>query len=590
MIASAGAALLATLLSAAPLGTVQWGNELTLPAQRHVVRVAPPGLPAYWLVAIQRDGVDGHGLAFFRGDDAGSGWRFEADLQPDWGERDTADLVEAGSDVAVVWSYESSRLSGSTRHDVWFQWWRLDPVSGNLLPEPAVRVLDSTSSTSAYSRAVLALDSAGRVWVMAFRLESDGSSTVVVSVSTDGGAHFAEQPALDHLPYRGGGRLLPVGERLLALYDAHGATGAARFRVRDDAAPLPDWTAVADAFPEGIYHGAALSAVPDGVGGADVVYKDKTERLRVRHFDGSAFAAGTTLIQTGDWALQPAITRAGGATVIFYNRPVVSGSSYVLGARVLEGGVLGAETVVDGSTTFKCYPGAPEALGGAPAIPVLYAAQPADGQWGEIVASVLPWSGAAGTPAPPPPPPPPSTPPPSGTVLFHDAFDRTGSGLGLDWAIRGGYAADGNAASTGVDTPDRATAIAPAPCADCVVEALVREGPGLEAGVFLRGTVAGSDRYDLILRDDGELLLRRLDAGHPTVLASAPSGVDRWSFVQLELEATGAGPVSLVAWVDGVPRLAATDASASAHGAAGLAGLWTYTAGVRFDDFTVRTP
>lgn len=587
MIASAGAALLSALLSAVPLGPVQWGNELTLPAQRHVVRVAPPALPAYWLVAIQRDGLDGHGLAFFRGDDAGSGWRFEADLQPDWSERDTADLVEAGGDLAVVWSYESSRLSGSTRHDVWFQWWRLDPVSGKLLPEPAVRVFDSTSSTSAYSRAVLALDSAGRLWVMAFRLEVDGSSTVVASVSADGGAHFAEQPALDHLPYRGGGRLLSLGGRLLALYDAHGATGAARFRVRDDAAPLASWTPVAAAFPEGIYHGAALSAVPDGAGGADVVYKDKTERLRVRHFDGSAFGAGTTLIASGDWALQPAITRAGGATVIFYNRPVVSGSSYVLGARVLEGGVLGPETVVDGSGTFECYPAAPEALGAGAGIPVLYASQPADGQWGEIVASVLPWSGAA---AAPPPPPPPSTPPPSGTVLFHDAFDRTQPGLGPDWALRGGYAADGNAVSTGVDTPDRATAVAPAPCADCVVEALVRQGPGREAGVFLRGAVAGSDRYDLIVRDDGQLLLRRLDAGRPTVLAAAPSGVDRWSFVRLALEATGAGPVSLFAWVDGVPRLAATDASASAHGGAGLAGLWTYTEGVRFDDFVVRTP
>ena len=45
-------------------------------------------------------------------------------------------------------------------------------------------------------------------------------------------------------------------------------------------------------------------------------------------------------------------------------------------------------------------------------------------------------------------------------MLFQDAFDRTQSGLGPDWAIRGGYSADGNAVSTGVDTPDRATAVA----------------------------------------------------------------------------------------------------------------------------------
>ena len=121
MMAFVGASVLAALLSASSLGPVQWGNQLTLPAQRHVVRVAPAGLPAYWLVAIQRDGLGGHGLAFFRGDDGG-GWQFEADLQPDWSERDTADLVEAGGDLAVVWSYESAKLSGSTRHDVWFQW------------------------------------------------------------------------------------------------------------------------------------------------------------------------------------------------------------------------------------------------------------------------------------------------------------------------------------------------------------------------------------------------------------------------------------------------------------------------------------
>jgi hypothetical protein len=424
---------------------------------------------------------------------------------------------------------------------------------------------------------------------MAFLLEADGSSTVVVSVSGDGGAHFSQQPALDHLPARGGGRLLAVGGRLLALYDAHTASGAARFRVRDDGAPLASWTPVAAAFPEGIYHGAALSAVADGSGGADVAYKDKGERLRVRHFDGRAFGAATTVVASGDWALQPAVTRAGDATVIFYNRSVVSGSRHVLGARVLAGGVLGPETVLDGSSSFKCYPAAPEALGGGSAIPAMYASQPGDGEWGEIVASVLPRSGAPEA-LPPPPPPPPPPPAASGTVLFQDGFDRTQAGLGPSWAIRGGYSADGNAVSTGVNTPDRATATAAPACADCLVEALVRQGPGREAGVFLRGAVATSDRYDLILRDDGQLLLRRLDGGTPTVLGSAPAGVDRWSFVRLALEATGAGPVSLVASVNGVPRLAVTDASAGAHGGAGLAGLWTYTAGVRFDDFSVRTP
>ena len=149
--------------------------------------------------------------------------------------------------------------------------------------------------------------------MLAFRLEADGSWTAVISVSSDGGARFDAQPALDRLPTRAGGRLISLGGRLLALYDAHVATGAARLRVRDDDAPLSSWSPPASAFPEGIYHGASLSAVTDGAGGAEVAYKDKAERLWLRHFDGVAFGDGTLLVARGDWALQPAVTRAGAA-------------------------------------------------------------------------------------------------------------------------------------------------------------------------------------------------------------------------------------------------------------------------------------
>jgi hypothetical protein len=122
------------------------------------------------------------------------------------------------------------------------------------------------------------------------------------------------------------------------------------------------------------------------------------------------------------------------------------------------------------------------------------------------------------------------------------------------------------------------------------VEARVRPGDALEAGLFLRGSHAGSDRYDAILLRDGRLQIRRLLAGRPTVLAEVASGVaDRTAFTLLALQATGAGPVQLVASVNGAPRLSATDASSAALPAAGHGGLWTYSAGVRFDDFAVRT-
>jgi hypothetical protein len=137
-----------------------------------------------------------------------------------------------------------------------------------------------------------------------------------------------------------------------------------------------------------------------------------------------------------------------------------------------------------------------------------------------------------------------------------------------------------------VDVPDRATTVAAPACADCRVQARVAPGAAREAGVFLRGSAATSDRYDAVVLDDGRLQLRRLDAGRPTVLAEAPSGIaDRTALTLLTLDASGAGPVTLTASVAGGATVTATDASASAKAAPGQAGLWTYTAGVRFDDF-----
>ncbi len=173
------------------------------------------------------------------------------------------------------------------------------------------------------------------------------------------------------------------------------------------------------------------------------------------------------------------------------------------------------------------------------------------------------------------------------TVLFSDAFDRT-TGLGPDWSVRGGYSTDGNAVST-LETVDRATATGVAACADCRAEALVLPGSALEAGVFVRGEHATSDRYDAILIPGGQVQLRRLNAGSPTVLAQGPSGATPGAFARVAVSASGAGPVTVVAEIDGVERLRAVDSSAAAVTVAGHAGLWTYNAGVRFDDFVLRS-
>src|SRR5512138_2872174 len=164
MLASAFAALaLAVSATATPIAPLQWGNELTLPAQRHLVRMTPPGFPPYLLLSAQRDGLSGVGLTFFRSDDGGASWSLDAPIQNDWTERDEADLLPIGDDVALVYSYEGPVLAGSARHDVRFQWWRNDPASGRLRPQAPVLVFDSPSSATAYSRAELTLDSAGRI-------------------------------------------------------------------------------------------------------------------------------------------------------------------------------------------------------------------------------------------------------------------------------------------------------------------------------------------------------------------------------------------------------------------------------------------
>jgi hypothetical protein len=73
-----------------------------------------------------------------------------------------------------------------------------------------------------------------------------------------------------------------------------------------------------------------------------------------------------------------------------------------------------------------------------------------------------------------------------------------------------------------------------------------------------------------------------------TVLAQGPSGVTALDqLATVSLAASGASPVSLVASVNGVVRLSASDSSASALTGAGWAGLWTSNAGVVFDDFSL---
>src|SRR6185312_14509249 len=232
-------------LGSAALLPIGVGNALTLPAQRHLVRIG-----GTMLFALQQDGADGHMLGMYRSDDNGGSFQYVGPIQDTSVDRDTADMVVVGQDIALVYSYEGPDLVGSTAHDVYFQWWR--HRNGTWSPDPAVKIFDSTSSSNGFYRAELAIDSLGRYWVQAFYLESDGSATAHIAVSSDGGASFTEEPTLGNIPYRGGGRLLSVGTRLVFVYDGHDdGTHPAHYRVRDDSAPLDAWQPDTIAFDEG---------------------------------------------------------------------------------------------------------------------------------------------------------------------------------------------------------------------------------------------------------------------------------------------------------------------------------------------------
>jgi hypothetical protein len=569
------AVLSATVLAAGdPIVSIRGGNALTLPAQRHMVRMTPPDSGPVWLLAVQQDGRDGRGLGFYRSDDEGLGWSYFAPIQNDARERSTADLLAVGNDIALVYSFEAPALSGSDRHDVYFQWWRYKQDRRTWAPEPPVLIFDSTSNSSAYSRAELARDSRGRIWVQAFRLEPKGRSTAVVAVSTDGGRSFAQQSPLATLPKRGGGRLISLGTKLLFVYAMHDGFQPTRFRMRSDSADVDDWEPAQVAFPEGIYHGAALSAVATPDGGMHLVYKDELERLAYRYFDGDSFGNRQVLLSHGDWALQSAATLVGEDLWVFYNRPLSLNRHYELIARVLHKGTFSAPRVLDGSVTFKAYLNAVERLPAHhPYVFCFYGKTKTAYDMGHVARVFV------GTP-------PPSEPPAEyGSALFMDGFDRHGRGLGSGWEQLSGLWLTDSRGVSDLDGGNYALAKAP-PCADCRVQARVVGFGVKETALVLRASgESGQNRYELLLRGDGMLQIRRWKGGSLTVLAQSHSGLRLNELALLSLSASGEGEVLLTAEVNGQPVLGATDSGPGALRGAGAAGLWTTHAGVAFEEF-----
>jgi hypothetical protein len=189
-------------------------------------------------------------------------------------------------------------------------------------------------------------------------------------------------------------------------------------------------------------------------------------------------------------------------------------------------------------------------------------------------------TGSSGTPPPPPP---------SGT-LYSDNFSQQfppDGGLGSKWSLdSGAWYSDGRAISD--QSNDQASELA-ATCRDCTAQAAVVGFGVPEVGVFVRG----SDRthYDAVLLSGGTIAIRRVIGGAATVLAQAASGLAAFDEpATVAISASGSAPVSLTASVNGVRKLTASDASAQAITSSGAGGLWTSSAGVVFDNFTLTAP
>jgi hypothetical protein len=327
------------------------------------------GLPTT-LAAVQQGGWGGNWLGFFRSNDEGASWNYYLPIQNDGSLKDTADLITVGNDIAMVYSYEGPEFTEALLHGVTFQWWTFDGL-GNWASKAAVPVF---SPLFKYYRAQLVRDSRGYIWVHAFRFESLSRSVSVVAVSTTNGASFQEYD-LDPIEAplaRGGGRISSLGGQLILLWDRHDSSGPARMRIRNDADIVTQWGPAQEAFLEGdgIYHGAALSAVADGIGGLHLFYRGYggtpfIDELSYRYFNGKSFGPRQTLALSTeiDWATQAATTLVGSVVYVFYNSFVrATPPQYRLLYRQLQGGLFTNPVELYFQNGFMGYPTAIEAL------------------------------------------------------------------------------------------------------------------------------------------------------------------------------------------------------------------------------------
>ncbi len=408
----------AQVLSRSTVTPVGGANALSTPAARHLVRMDS----GTYLLALQRDtAAPDTGLQLYRSDDDGFSWTRYAAMNPSIAERQTADMVKLGGDVAVVTSFDAPSIVPDPSLDpgrkVYFQWWRTDGVR-DWSAQPRVTVFGPASG-AAYHRGELAVDSRGRIWVQAFKrgptscdpatnprcavcaevVNGDNyGNTLVVSVSTDGGKTFAPEQQLASTLCRAGGRLITVGTKLVLIWNDYsanenGTRTVTRFMQRDAADALSVWSAAKDAFPDdpvdGIYHGAALSAVADSAS-AHLVYKDQNKlKLWYRRFDVAAGTFGAKVQvddSQQDWALQPATTLRNGELFIAANHILAVGQYETRLWRQSTGLGVANAVSLPAENAFHGYPALPETVAAAArSVPYVFtSAAAANGSGNEI--------------------------------------------------------------------------------------------------------------------------------------------------------------------------------------------------------------
>jgi hypothetical protein len=185
-------------------------------------------------------------------------------------------------------------------------------------------------------------------------------------------------------------------------------------------------------------------------------------------------------------------------------------------------------------------------------------------------------------------------PPPDAGVLFSDNFATAIApdlGLGGSWTVESGlWYARNDTAISDLNGQNQAQENV-VTCLNCSAQARVTSFGVSGAGVFLRSSAAApTTNYRFVVISNGHVQIHRVVNGVATVLADVASGLPALNTpATLALNATGSGPVTLTAQVNGVTLLQVTDTSASALTSAGYAGLWTTHAGVPFGAFRLTS-